>query len=112
VREHGFSVKALGRGWDQGALTYAIWDREFCKLGRCKGSPLLRLKDLQCGSSRPLRLLAYSGSVTERAVHGKLHAHRGIGEWFALGPVLREVAGWDWLNCELYRELRALCASS
>jgi hypothetical protein len=98
--------------WSPRVLVYAITDLEAVKVGKTDGHPRARLATLQCGSSRRLFLLAYTATITERAVHRKLHAHRGVGEWFALEPVLREVLGWDWLNVGLYGQLRGqLCGS-
>jgi hypothetical protein len=112
VRERGFSVRALEKGWDPHVLTYAITDMECVKIGKCSGHPMARLRELQVGSSRELRLLAYTATLTEAQAHRRLGRHRVLNEWFETAAVLEMVKDFDWLNVALYRELRAACALS
>jgi hypothetical protein len=53
VRSHGFHPWVVA-GWDPPEVCYAIWDGAAVKVGKCRGSPLERLKDLQVGNSREL----------------------------------------------------------
>lgn len=48
-------------------------------------SPERRVKDLECGSPFPLRILAMipGNATTEGALHKRFAAHRLRGEWFA-----------------------------
>jgi hypothetical protein len=112
VRAHGFSVKAMSRPWDPARLVYAISDGLAVKVGGTEGHPAERLRDLQTGSSRELMLLAYTATLTEREAHKKLWRYRVRNEWFETAAVLEMVKDFDWLNVELYRELRAACSLS
>jgi hypothetical protein len=114
VRENGFALKALGKGVNAPTLVYAISDGAgACKVGKCTGSPLVRLATLQTGSARELKLLAYTDDVSERAAHKKLWAAHLRGEWFKTEAVLALVNQWLWLDTDLYGQLRGhLCASS
>jgi hypothetical protein len=98
--------------WSPRVLVYAITDLEAVKVGKCSGSPGARLADLQTGNSRPLSLLAYTATLTEAQAHKRLWRHRVRNEWFQTEPVLEMVKDFDWLDVELYRELRAACSSS
>jgi hypothetical protein len=113
LRRHGFSLKAMARGADPEVLTYAIWDGEAVKVGKVTNKhPSQRLADLQTGSSQPLRLLAYTATTTEAAAHRKLYKAHLRGEWFRTEAVLDLVRDWDWLDCELFDQLRELCSAS
>lgn len=57
------------------------------KIGRAT-DPEKRLKDLQCGSSVPLILIATLNDDRESELHSKFSAHRQHGEWFAPSPGL------------------------
>ncbi len=59
----------------------------------CARRPSDRLKSLQTGSPRPLRLvgLAVGGRVVERHLHKVLFADRITGEWFNPAPVVLAV---------------------
>jgi hypothetical protein len=91
------------------ACVYAIIevvDSKAVKLGKSAGHPSQRLRELQTGNPRPLRLLAYTRHLTERAVHLRWRALREQGEWFRLDRgLLSELRTWDWLDELLHRTL-------
>jgi hypothetical protein len=69
------------------------------KLGKSAGHPSQRLATLQTGNPRPLRLLAYTRHLSERAVHLRWRSLRASGEWFNLDRgLLSELKTWDWLD--------------
>lgn len=65
---------------------YFISDGEFVKIGYTKGEPSKRLKSLQTGHPKSLKLLKSvpGDSGTERECHEALARYRASGEWFRL----------------------------
>jgi T5orf172 domain len=111
VRSHGFHQRVVSNpsllAPGAAATVYAIWDGEAVKIGNCRGHPATRMADLQTGNPRPLILLAWTTTLTERQAHTKLRSEHFRGEWFRLSEkVLAEVRTWDWLAVELEMELR------
>jgi hypothetical protein len=102
VRRHGFHPRVLDAPHllNAGELVYAVADGAgFVKVGRTCGHPLARLHDLQCGNARPLVLLAYTSTLSEKQAHRRLSRWRVHGEWFAAAPgLLDELATWDFLD--------------
>jgi hypothetical protein len=95
-----------------GELVYAISDGFCVKIGKTAGHPLARLKGLQCGSSRRLTLVAYSGGLAERRVHQKFCRWRTMGEWFKpAAAVLAELLTWDWCDLDQVGALRRASAA-
>lgn len=77
-----------------GGLTYFIQAGDGpVKIGSTHGDPNRRLKELQTGSSEPLRLLGtLDGAEWERELHERFAEWRLHGEWFdADAPGLREL---------------------
>lgn len=64
-------------------MIYFVSDGDAIKIGRAKDVGL-RIRDLQCGSSRELTLIGTTegGSAEERHAHVTLSEHRLAGEWF------------------------------
>jgi hypothetical protein len=89
---------------NQGPYVYALHDGTAIKIGHTTRHPSERLRSLQTGNPRRLRLLAYTSTLDERAAHGLLGRWRTpVGEWFSPSPqVLAAVATWDWLDAALY----------
>jgi hypothetical protein len=112
-REHGFRAGLSAEALNSGLFTYCLSDGAALKIGKCSGHPSERLHTLQTGSSRELKLLAYTagnGSNSEARVHNRLARYRLRGEWFELClEVLAEVRHWDWLAEDLHRELTEEC---
>jgi len=79
---------AKWRGPDKAPLTYFILDGDAVKIGKSQ-DPASRLRDLQVGSVRSLRLLAVI-DVAERTVHHACEAFHVRGEWYRWGPDLRK----------------------
>ena len=113
TREHGFRSGLTAQDHDVPLWTYALSDGCAIKIGRSTGHPQQRLHILQTGSSRELRLLAYTactGSNSEARVHNRLARYRLRGEWFELAlETLGELRDWDWLDEALHRELTTEC---
>jgi hypothetical protein len=106
LRINGFNLRAIRNpSVLNGCRVYAITDGLAVKVGTTDGHPEERLRDLQTGNSRKLRLLAHSGHLTEKQAHAKLWRHRVNGEWFATEAVLELVRDWDYLDTELWTEL-------
>ncbi len=108
ARRYGFHPRVIANPASLGLTTvYAIWDGEAVKIGKCKGHPATRLKELQTGNSRTLQLLAWTTNLTERQAHSALWSVRVRGEWFRLSEkLLDEIRGWDWLAPDLAAQLR------
>ena len=111
-RLHGFKPGLGAAELDAPVFTYALYDGQAIKIGKCNGHPLVRLRCLQTGNSRPLELVAYTrgdGGNGEARVHRRLRRHKLRGEWFEVClAVLAELREWAWLNEGLYRQLRDL----
>jgi hypothetical protein len=85
---------------------YAVWDGEYLKIGKSRAHPQVRLRDLQVANARPLTLLAWTVTCTERQAHRKLAPCRIRGEWFRIDErVHQELARWTWLNEGAYHGL-------
>jgi hypothetical protein len=101
---HGWSlrfVKRYYKGDTPWGWVYAVWDGEHVKIGSSTGHPVQRMQTLQTGSSRPLTLLSYTATRSERECHKLLHRDRVRGEWFRLtSQVVKELRRWDWLDVE------------
>jgi hypothetical protein len=85
----------LGRdndGKPRGGYIYFARSGGFVKIGFAEGDPAGRIAALQCGSPRPLKLVAsMTGSrKDEKTLHAALAKHRSSGEWFE-APALREL---------------------
>ena len=84
---------------------YALYDGENVKVGKTKVHPERRRKQLQTGSSRALRLLAYTQDMPELLAHRRLSRWRLGGEWFrATAGSLAEVGSWSWVDWVVWRE--------
>ena len=92
-----------------GQRVYAIWDGTAVKVGKSDMHPEERLRDLQVGNPRKLRLLAFTGHIDECRAHNLLWRHRLRGEWFATEAVLELVRDFDWLDINLWKELKEAC---
>jgi hypothetical protein len=110
VRVHGFHPRVVADPGvlNAGELVYAIADGAgFVKIGRTRGSPEIRLRDLQTGNPRPLALVGYTSTVSERQLHRRLGRWRTHGEWFRATPqVLAELVGWDFVDVAALDALR------
>lgn len=107
TRHHGFSRAAQLRLLSRAPVTlvYAISDGSAIKIGKTDGHPIQRLRSLQTGNPRPLRLLAYTQGQ-ERLLHTYFSQEAIHGEWFKPSlRLLQEVAKWDWVNEGLLQEL-------
>jgi hypothetical protein len=99
---------------DPAGFVYAITDGESLKLGRSAWSPMIRLRSLQTGNSRQLRLLAWRAgdADTEAQLKHRYARYRVEGggtEWFAIcEPILLEVSRWRWLDIGLWHELMSM----
>jgi hypothetical protein len=82
-----------------GEVVYAITDGSAIKVGKTRGHPAERLKDLQTGNPRLLRLVAYTTHLTEAQAHRRLARCRLSREWFSLAAAVQaELRTWDWLD--------------
>jgi hypothetical protein len=107
---HGFHHRVLadpGR-LNAAELVYAIADGAgFVKIGKTAGHPMTRLRDLQVGNARELRLVGYTSAATERQLHRRLSRWRTHGEWFRAVPqLLAELLTWDYLDLAALDALR------
>lgn len=72
---------------------YLITDGQYVKIGKTSGNPIVRLKALQTGNPRPLRLLAVcmnptlDAFVIERYLHEEFKQYHVNGEWYDLAVV-------------------------
>lgn len=82
-------------------MIYFITDGEHTKIGHTTGTVERRLKGLQTGSPRRLRLLgtAPGGVAQERALHARFADRRCVGEWFTVNADdVRAVEGFGTLT--------------
>lgn len=91
---------------------YFISDGEFVKIGYTAGEPSKRLKSLQTGHPKSLKLLKSvpGDSETERECHHALAQYRVSGEWFQLcKPVqsfIKSFLGNNQLSASILTEAR------
>lgn len=80
-----------GRWHHQDEVVYFISDGTAVKVGTTRRDIESRLRALQTGNPRTLRLLAAipGGEVVEKRIHTALDAHRLSGEWFDSAVALR-----------------------
>jgi hypothetical protein len=114
ARRHGFHPRVAadpGR-LNAGELVYAITDGCCVKIGKSTGHPMTRLHDLQTGNPRPLALLAYTSTLSEKQAHRRLSRWRVHGEWFRATPqLLQELLTWDWCDLDQLGALRRASAA-
>jgi hypothetical protein len=97
---HGFRTDLEADDLDGATFTYAITDGSAVKIGKSASHPILRLRELQVGNPRPLRLVGYSVSTSEAEAHRRLRDALLRGEWYRAGhpAVRRFLARLDWVN--------------
>jgi hypothetical protein len=102
-RKHGFLIAPDLAERIEGAreYVYAIADGAHIKIGKSSCHPHRRMAELQTANPRPLCLVAYTVSLTERRAHYRLWRWRVRGEWFkASTEVLRELSTWTWIDAK------------
>lgn len=91
-------------------VTYCLYDGGALKVGTTDKHPQVRLKELQTGNPRVLRLLAYTSHVTESMAHAALGSCHLRGEWFCIAlDSLDYINHWDWVDKTLMAKLVKEC---
>jgi len=90
--------------------TYLLSDTTAFKIGRTRGLFNLknRIKDLQCGNPRKIRLIGGFKNDIELELHRKYSAFRLHGEWFENSIILEVFKEKGFLYKEDFSEI--LCA--
>jgi hypothetical protein len=76
-------------------MIYFITDGEYIKIGYTRMYPIARLKELQTGNPKPLKLLAtmVGGLSLEKELHNKFKPYKAQGEWFiSSGEILEYIS--------------------
>jgi T5orf172 domain. len=75
-------------------MIYFITDGEYIKIGYTRTYPIIRLKELQTGNPKPLKLLATmeGGLSLEKELHNTFRPYKAQGEWFrSSGEILEYI---------------------
>jgi hypothetical protein len=78
------------------------------KIGQSKRHPKLRLDSGQTFNPNVLKLLGYTGHITEQLCHRRLWRYHLRGEWFRLCPAVVSYVSdhFDYIDASVLRELR------